>query len=100
VRNRSKHTGPGESGVPATAIAEAPPARRRLDPGMPAPERPARIWSGRALVLGCLTWYLLIFGLLFLLANVSAHRSPEESGRPDQAAPPAVAPPEGARRHE
>jgi hypothetical protein len=100
VRHRHNPLGSGESGVPAAVRASTPRGRHRLDPGADAPGPPARKWEGRAVILGCLAWYLVVFGLLVLLASSSARRSTGVIGPPDPRAPTAVAPPEGPGRHQ
>jgi hypothetical protein len=55
--------------------------------------------NGRALILGCLAWYLAVLGLLVVLASWSGRRPAEVAGPPDQGAI-IAAPPEGPSRHE
>src|SRR5262245_61647663 len=80
--------------APATASAPAPSGRHRLDPGAAAPEPRAMKWEGRAVVLGCLAWYLVVFALLVFFANWSARRSAEVIGPPIERARAVVSPPD------
>jgi hypothetical protein len=58
------------------------------------------MWQGRALVLGCIAWYLAVLGLLVLLSTWSARRPTDAIEPPDRPSATAVGPPEGSSRSQ
>jgi hypothetical protein len=100
VRNRRNSLGSGESRFLAAVSAPAPSGRYRLDPGAEALAPPVMKWQGRAVVVGCLAWYLVVLCLMVLLGSLASPRSTKEIGPANQGAPAAVAPPEGPTHHQ
>ena len=89
---------PWESDI---ATLDAPTARRnRPDSGMRDSGFRASKWGWKIAVLGCLAWYLAVFGLLVLLSNFSGRPSPSERGPADPQIPSTVSPPEGSNQHQ
>ena len=89
---------PWESDI---ATARKSLTRRNLpDSGMGDSGSRASKSSWKPVVLGCLAWYLAVFGLLALLSNLSGRQSGSDRGPADPQIPTAMSPPEGSNQHQ
>ena len=91
---------PGEEGDPAVVCASSSHGRDRFDPGASALDSPATTRGAWRAVLGCLAWYLVMFGVLILLEYLTAWRPQGDTRAPDRNAAAVEAAPEGPGRHQ